>query len=214
MRTLLILPHLDDESISCGGLIQKRIAAAGPDQVSAVVLFSRVYNYGLTDGFEEEHEDFKEAAEALGLKMHAAYQLKEGEPAQVGYYEMLQIVEKSIEGFNPDEVIIPAHDDLNQDHRFLNDVCRIALRPFNLGRIARILEFFALDGTPKQPSWYEALSQEQLLTKQKAVGMYRREAREGFSPRSPANIEAQARVWGSQIGEEFAEAYRIVLGRH
>ena len=123
--------------------------------------------------------------------------MREGEPATVGYYELLEPIERELREFQPDEVIIPSADDLNQDHRHLNHVCRIALRPINLRNVRRVLEFVGLDGRLRQPTYYIALTRSELELKLSAINCYRRERRELPSPRAPENVEAQARVWGA-----------------
>lgn len=204
---MIIAPHMDDETISCAGLIQARRSAGR--EVIVVVLHTRAYDYGRKDGWRQELPDYQAAKEVLDFHMQSAGRpAKEGEPGTTGYYSLLETVEFMLDKWKPTEVVIPAGDDLNQDHRHLNHVCGIALRPINLSRVRRVLEFFALDGIVRQPSYYVPMSQEMLDTKLRALECYKTESRtEG--PRSPVNLTAQARVWGSQCGEEFAEAYRL-----
>lgn len=213
MRTLFVLPHLDDESISCGGLIQNRVKEFGSESVGVMVLFGRVYDYGRDTDDDEEEKDFFAAKRVLGYRHSWLASLQEGEPTQVGYYKQLEVVEGGLKAFHPTEVIIPASDDLNQDHRHLHHVCQIALRPYNIGSVRRVLEFIALDGRVRSPNYFVQLTAQELSTKIQAIGTYRREARTGSSPRSPQNVEAQARIWGACIGAEFAEAYRLYLER-
>jgi LmbE family N-acetylglucosaminyl deacetylase len=207
MRTLIIAPHLDDETISCAGLIQAR-RREGID-VLVLVVFTRAYFHGQKDGWQQEYPDFLKAKKLLDfVEVSAGRPSTEGEPGKVGYYDLLRKIEWALKNFEPDEVIIPAGDDLNQDHRHLNHVCGIALRPINLGKIDRVLEFFALDGIVRQPSFYLPMTQEVMDKKIEAMACYTTESRtEG--PRSPVNLIAQARVWGSQCGAEYAEAYHV-----
>ena len=55
----------------------------------------------------------------------------------------------------------------------------------------------------------EAISCGGLIHRRAADG---REQRTGSSPRAPANVVAQARVWGACCGCEFAEAYTLIHG--
>jgi LmbE family N-acetylglucosaminyl deacetylase len=213
MKTFVIAPHLDDEAISCGGLIQARIAAGGTVYVLAI--YGRKYDYGMEDqraADAAETEDFLHSCAILGCT-GCYVLLPEGEPHQVGYYKVLFEIERALKGFDPDEVICPAHDDLNQDHRFLHHVVGIALRPVNLGSVSRVLEFFALDGSVRQPNYFVPLTSNQGHTKLDAIAAYRREARGGTSPRAPTNVMAQMQVWGAACGSPLAEAYRLRFAR-
>src|SRR5690348_3410959 len=114
MRTLIVLPHCDDESISCGGLIQRRLQEA---EVFLFVVYGRVYQYGyvsVNQSAVEEKADFDSACAVLGVPLCNTRFLnfKEGEPAQVGYYKVLQHVEEILEKWRPDEVVGPANSDL------------------------------------------------------------------------------------------------------
>ena len=214
MRTLLVLPHMDDEAISCGGLIQRRLAEGA--EVTVLCVYGRVYDFGRLDGSSGEGHDFSAAQKILGYQ-HAQIGngktlLRGGEPQIVGFFPPLELVEQVIARVRPAEIIGPSRQDINQEHRMLADVLEIALRPLNRHGVARVLEFHALDGTLRRPNYYLGLTQRQLDTKIAAIQAYRREQRTGSSPRAPANVAAQARVWGACCGCEFAEAYTLIHG--
>ena len=82
-----------------------------------------------------EFTDFGKACDTLGVYGRALL-MREGEPASVGFYDLLEPIERELREFQPDEVVIPSADDLNQDHRHLNHVCRIALRPIESAKCA------------------------------------------------------------------------------
>lgn len=214
MKTLIIAPHLDDEAISCAGLIQKRVAAGGSVHVLAV--HGRYYGRKTaaqqrTSDYEEAN-DFRESCAMLGCSGNTLL-VTEGEPAINGFYDLLEPIEKALKYVDPDEVVIPSASDLNQDHRHLNHVCQIALRAINLRSVTRVLEFAALDGRVRASTYYVALKRSELDVKLNAINCYRRERRGLPSPRAPENVEAQARVWGAASGTEFAEAYVLHLWR-
>jgi LmbE family N-acetylglucosaminyl deacetylase len=193
-------------------LIQRRRAQGG--EVKVLAVYGRVYDYGAAPTIEstkEEEADFRRALSVLDAGWTAILNFSGGEPTGVGYYRVLKEVEHTLTFWRPDEVVGPAADDLNQDHRFLSHVLDIALRPFNLGNVTRRLEFFSLDGTFRQPSYYVPLTEEQVAHKLKAMACYRRESRTGNSPRAPEVVRSVLRIWGSACGHEYAEAYRLRL---
>lgn len=214
-KTLFILAHLDDEALSCGGLIQKRLNEGV--QVHILILYSRKYNYGKGDQKQaEQWNHFISAITALGLEEeNTRYAgLEEGEPHRVGYYPTLSWIEETLSTVQPDEVIIPSEKDLNQDHRFLHDACRIALRPANLGAVKRVLAAHAHDGgLPEGANVFVELTHTELLIKQKAVNCYTTESRPYPHPRSLSMLEYHARMVGSKIGVTFAEPYTLITQR-
>jgi len=209
MRTLIVSAHLDDESLSCGGLIQDRVAKGIP--VDVVVLFGRKYNYGVGDQkIKEQGKHFEEACRWLGVTDSWCFLFEEGEPTKVGYYKLLQAIEIQLAERNYTEAVVPSSLDLNQDHRWLADVCKIALRPSNLGKIERILSWQGIDGFSREANYYLPLCQDYLYRKIEAVACYKREWRESPHPRSLENLKAYHRLAGSRCGEEFAEPYNLI----
>jgi LmbE family N-acetylglucosaminyl deacetylase len=213
MKTLIIAPHFDDESISCAGLIQKRTGEGG--KVHVMAMHGRRYGEMTKpqqmQSDEEEMDDLRRVSRQWLDFSFDAYFLPEGEPQTVGFYALLERIEEVLGHWQPYEVVIPGADDLNQDHRHLNHVCQIALRPINLGRVKRVLEFHALDGRTGRANYFVALTEEHLRVKVSAINCYRRERRELPSPRAPENVQAQARIWGAMAGVEFAEGYTLLL---
>lgn len=211
-RTLIFAAHMDDEALSAGGLIQDRVSRGWP--VHVVFLSGRVYDYGRESEYmsaEDEKEDCRTSCGILGVTSMNVHLLPEGEPYKMGYYTPLEVIERELAEFRPTEVLVPSLNDLNQDHRHYAEVCQIALRPANLGTVRRILAMQAFDQTLHEPDFFVPMSSAMLTTKLAAVAAYRRERREGNHPRSPRNIEAMHRIWGSKVDVEFAEAYDLLL---
>lgn len=219
MKTVVICAHMDDEAISCGGLLANRAAKGHSTDVLA--LFGRKYpsSKAHPDALNAlEYEDFKLSCLTLGVQGYHCSMLEEGEPFKLRYYDILGAIEGHIAKHQPEEVVIHGLEDRNQDHKLLHDICNIALRPAALGSVTRVLEMLPLDGwttagSKNQPNYFVALSKAQLETKLSAVACYRKESRTVPHPRCPENIEAHARIMGSACGHEFAEGYRLVFQR-
>jgi LmbE family N-acetylglucosaminyl deacetylase len=211
MRTLVIAPHLDDEALSCGALIRTRVQQGG--SVFVMTLMDRKYHgqRAIPSVWRGEVEAFEKAQQILGFGDSFHCQFPEGEPQETGYYKMLMKVEEMLGNYEPDEVIIPSDTDLNQDHRFINEICRIALRPANLSSVHHILMARSFDSAFREPTHYLAFDRATLECKLRAVAAYAREARTLPHPRSPENITAMHRVLGSKCGAEYAEGYDVLL---
>jgi hypothetical protein len=154
------------------------------------------------------------ADDAPGVLSYAYHHMTEGEPQTLGYYNVLQRIEDAMDKFDPSELVIPALTDLNQDHRFLGDCCRIAARPANLKSIRRVLLWHGLDGgIPASANWYERMTYTTMARKLKAMEQYSRESRAVPHPRAPENLTAVARVCGSAASCEFAEPFTLHLQR-
>jgi LmbE family N-acetylglucosaminyl deacetylase len=210
-RTLIIAAHQDDESLSCAGLILRRIREGS--HVTVLVLSGRVYNYGATseeDCMDEQTDHFIRAMKVLKVGDYTCVGLREGEPQINGYYKVLETIERTLR-FGYTEVVVPSATDLNQDHRHYAEVCQIALRSSNLKGVKRILEMQAFDSTAEHCNYYVPLNEHELAIKLKAVAAYTSERRTDNHPRSPRNIRAHHMLAGSKVGVPLAEPYKLLL---
>lgn len=215
-KLLVIAPHMDDEAISCGGILQWNSLLAGKSNTRVLTVFGRTYTCNEDPATDQMMQDrqtqhYADALAILGASSAGSLYMREGEPQESGYYRLLKRIEKVLAEEDPDMVVIPSASDLNQDHRHLNHVCKIALRPANLRHVKVILEAHALDGQLERPNYFVRMSADMLKGKQEAIACYTDEVRVAPHPRCPHNVEAQARVVGSLCGNEFAEGYTVHL---
>lgn len=211
MKTLLILAHQDDEVISTGVLIQRRLERGA---VRLLTLFGRKYNYGYGDQHEAgQLQDFHRACDRLSkpyfLERHAAL-LEEGEPGKVGYYAVLHVIENALADFRPTEVVTHSPHDLNQDHRHLSACVDIALRPANLGKVRRLLHCVGHEGSSQhRTDYYVRHGEKEMKVLLNALACYGMESRQSPHARSPEMLRAAHMLAGSRCDSEMAEAYEV-----
>jgi len=209
-RLWVIAPHMDDEVLSFGGLIRRRVAEGWDVHVTFVHDRKYIPPDPVKTAAQIEH--CLAAKEVLGYQTHEMLIFEEGEPYAVGYYKVLQELEGIFEEVNPDMVAIPGRNDLNQDHRHVYELSRILFRPGNRpAKRFTILESVAPDHMQPVDVNYGLLITDRMReTLAKAMACYEDEMRDGTHPRSLQNLEARYRYWGAQFGYEFAEPYRLV----
>jgi LmbE family N-acetylglucosaminyl deacetylase len=223
-KTLILAAHPDDETLSCGGLIQNRLAQQG--EVHVVSVFGRRYpcssatpDAAWVASMEKKSRQglhFRDAMRVFGIpdSQLGLWSLEEGEPYKHGYYGLLEPIEELLAKYEWDEVVIPSPSDLNQDHRHLHDVCKIALRPANLRSVRQILMWHGHDGgIPASANWFEPLTQQQQINKERATMCYKDESKDPPHPRCLENLYAYARLCGSIAGYELAEPFTLHLRR-
>lgn len=211
MKTLVVVAHLDDESLSCGGLLSRC------EDPFVLVVYGRKYvGESVSDNersMSAELNDFLNALKVLDVKNYRWLNLPEGEPHQTGYYQVLEEVERLLLKHKFDEIVFPSEHDLNQDHRMLSDIMKIVCRPGNLGSVRRVLKSLSHDSMMVSPQYFVPLSKADIDRKLEAVSCYKREARDVPHPRCLENILALARIHGSKCGHEFAEGYEVHMIR-
>mgnify|MGYP000919564828 CR=1 FL=1 len=215
---MVIVAHMDDESLSCGGLISRHLRAG--HTVAVITVFDRKYNYGEgPQHLTEQMDAFEKAMTCLDSnpavsRMDWRHLLfAEGEPGQQSYYQVLKYLESELDRLRPRQVVIHDDQDRNQDHLWLTTVCKIALRPFGNDFVDQILMCQSPDGLPKKTNYYVRMTKEVVDRKQDAVNCYAREARVSPHPRSPEMLKAWHQMHGSYCGAEFAEPYRLYYQR-
>lgn len=212
MHTLIILAHMDDECLSTAGLILDRVACN--KKVGLITVFGRNYNYGVGPQYaQEQMEAWEDSCSILGITEKVFLNLEEGEPQKQSHYAVLQDLETTLKEWNPMEVVIHDNQDRNQDHVWLSDVCKIALRPWAIPYVHRVLMCMSPDGRPKDTNYYVPVTENAHKLQVSAVERYSRELRTGSHPRSVQNLDAWQRTAGACCDSMRAEPYRLYYAK-
>lgn len=208
MDTLLIMAHADDETLSCGGLALNRKSKRL--EVGLITIFGRKYNYGAGPQYEkEQYSAWVGSCDTLGINTRYYENLPEGNTNHHSELKILSLIEKTLTLHQPKEVVIHDCQDRNQDHTWLSNVCKIALRTWAYPSVSRILMCQSPDGLPKITNHYEPQDAASVHRKCKAFGWYEQELRNDPHPRSTNNLISLSAVTGSMCNAEYAEAYRV-----
>ncbi len=194
MKNLIIAPHIDDETVGCGGILDD----------SCYVYFCGV------DWFHEITQA-ERLAEAKNVSEFFGYEYEVNTlPVVNDYYgrEFINIFQKLINEKQPDKIYIP-YPSYNQDHREIYDAAMIALRPHDRNFfVKKVLVYEGIGAFQWYKPDYEVNHFREIHIKRKIEG-YMLHDSQVRSHRSPEHIKALATLRGSQIGVPFAEAYII-----
>lgn len=214
MNVLVFAPHNDDETIGVGGTIVK-LARAGHHVVICEV--TRGLNEAALKKIRNEaHEAHKVlgVAETVfldlpGLDLHLT-------PTRQKNMPYLDVVKR----IDPDIAFIPHHGDLHSDHASCADSCMVALRPMNAPHLKALYAYETLsesewnvpDGAHAfiPNSWSDIT--DTLNVKLEAMRCYGSQLRPFPHPRSIEAIESLAKVRGSTVCMECAEAFILLRG--
>lgn len=219
-KILVVAAHSDDEALGCGGAIAAH-AARGDD---VAVLF-------MTDGVASRHgvglseanarrAASEEALRILGCKHHRRFDFPDNALDRVALLEVTQAIEGFCGEWGMPVAVYTHHaGDLNIDHRIVNSATHVCFRPqphaAGLPRMILSFEVSSSTGwlgtshnTPFIPNCYKDITGH-LDQKIAALQAYHEEMRPWPHARSVPAIEALARMRGSTIGVEAAEAFVI-----
>tara|TARA_R110002020_G_scaffold127615_7_gene286230 strand:+ start:1758 stop:2429 length:672 start_codon:yes stop_codon:yes gene_type:complete len=217
-RVLIIAAHPDDETLGCGGIINRF-----KDSVEFKVAF-------ISEGTSCRFEDCVKCADEISKKMQdrkdsaqralagidiSFYDLPCGKLDQVPQLKINRIIEKEIRDFKPDTVFTHWSNDANLDHRKVYDATIIATRP-GCSSVKSVLCYEVLSTTEWnfqesfRPNCFYELSAKDVDAKCENMQEYSSECQPWPHPRSASGIKTLCKFRGMQAGFEFAESFEVV----
>jgi LmbE family N-acetylglucosaminyl deacetylase len=206
-RVLVLAPHTDDAELGCGGSIARFVE----EQIEVFVAAFSTAEESLPPGSDPNllRDEFKQATGVLGIPEDHTFVYKY--PVRRLSYHRQDVLEELIRirrDVVPSTVFLPSANDFHQDHQVLHVEGMRAFKdlttwgydlPWNHVTFSA-QAFITLHKSHMQRKW-EALS------------CYQSQRQLGRFYFSPEFIESLARVRGTQIGVEFAEAFEVMRVR-
>ncbi|MEX1029175.1 MAG: PIG-L family deacetylase [Paenibacillaceae bacterium] len=218
---LVLAPHADDETLGCGGVIQKYIQSGSKVRIviaSLTLSDSKRYkkelnSYGSYSG-ETRFEELKEAMRLLGVTdYHIMYpdqsgqQMYDSKLDRIPRAEIVALIERHVEELQPSTIYIPSITK-HQDHEALHQAAVAATRPYFWNGTILIYE---TDGEISfHPNLYIPLTSEEMNIKEKALEAYQTQLGTIQHPIHPDSLLHKAQFRGNQIYEEFSEAFQVL----
>lgn len=224
-RTLVISPHLDDETIGCGGTISRLrregkevyvLIATAPIVFTAPHLHTEVDTLERVDSFNNAM-DILSVDEGHRLKLDKRYD--EGHLDTYPIMEIITSLDRVITEVKPTAVLFP-YSSHHQDHQILNQASIAALRPkvsSNFIKLKAMYEYPYITGwnsaVTQSSRIYISLDGQDFNTKKLALKAYASQLNR--DPRDPINISSIMSLMemrGHEVGTNLAESlYPITL---
>jgi len=201
MKKIIISPHIDDEVLGCGGIIDEDTLL-----VECGVDISRdVPGWG-TVTRESRLDELRAISNFTGAKYICLNN-------KVNYYDLHDMIgdfESIIQEHKPLEIYIP-HPSYNQDHRQVYEAAFTALRPHDVNfMVKRVLVYeqmhvFLWDDNDFKPNFFQKIDIERKI--ELYTTCIESQVRDF---RNPEMVRSLAILRGKQSGHDFAEACQVL----
>jgi len=224
-KIMIVVAHPDDEVLGLGATMNKLINEYGV--ITKVVILGEGITSRSKDRdtqlwgkeLEIHRNNIHLAQKAIGYNEVSIYNFPDNRFDIVPLLDIIKIVEKEKNEFQPDLIFTHHGGDLNIDHQRTFEAVMTACRPMIDEVVKTIITFETPSGTewrassdPRNfiPNIFIEVSEENLNAKITAMESYEFEKRVYPHPRSPQSLEIQAQRWGVSVGFRFVEAFCLI----
>lgn len=222
MNVLVFAPHPDDEILGCGGVMSMHVAKGNSVFVCVATCgHPPIYNDDLMKANNWPHTlypEIKRAHEIIGVKETVYLDFPAADMESVKRFDLNGKLIALIQKIQPDVVYIPHFGDMQKDHTLLAEAIMVAVRPKYKHRVQSVYAYETLSETEWNiphatnafiPNVYVDIA-EYLSKKISAMNCYRSQLGDFPDPRSIEAVEALAKMRGSTMGANAAEAFMLV----
>ena len=199
MKRLIIAPHVDDDVLGCGGILDK----------TCHVVYCGLNETGL-DNRPTMDDRIKEINNVQSVTGHS-FEIFDNLVNRYDEYKLIGQIENVINIQKPKEVYV-CHPSYNQDHKSVYNASMIALRPHDRNHfVSRVLLY-------EQPQVYFWNTTDRDFKANYFVGInidkkikvYETMKSQVRSFRSSEHIRSNSKIRGGQSNCEYAEAFEII----
>lgn len=224
-KILIVVAHPDDELLGLGGTMNKLIKDYHVTTHVVILgegITSRSDQRDISlwqNELEKHKQNIMTAQKAIGYQSVSIYDFPDNRFDTVPLLDIIKIIEKEKNEFNPEIIFTHHGGDVNIDHQRTFEAVVTACRPMEHEQVSTIISFETPSGTewransdPRHflPNFFVEITKENLDAKIKGMESYEFESRTYPHPRSSKALEIQSQRWGVAIGRRYAEAFHIV----
>jgi LmbE family N-acetylglucosaminyl deacetylase len=208
---LVLAAHPDDETLGCGATIAK-LSEEGHN--IHLMTFTDGVDSRDEKGAENRNYKLKQISNILGINTFSHGDFPDNKIDTIPLLDLCKYLEHNCP-FTPDLIFTHHPKCLNIDHELVYRATLIAFRP-QFGYKQTILSYYVPSSTDYNPNSdfrgkiYFSVTKNHVNKKLKTLKIYDEEMRDYPHSRSYENIQNLVKVWGSEVGLEYAEKFELV----
>lgn len=216
-KILFIAVHPDDETLGCGGVIQKH-KDLGNDIFWLIITKTNAQSLATGNSEQLQKDCIKTVSSEYGFSGYKHLSLLTTLLDTYPLGEIIKPISDYINSIQPDTIYLNHHADVHSDHRVSYDAIISCTKNFRYPFIKKIYTYETLSETEFAPpsasnaflpNTFVDISK-YLDKKLEIMKIYSTEIMKKPLPRSISTIEALARFRGSRIGVDYAEAFTLL----
>ena len=222
MNLLVFAPHPDDEVLGCGGTMA-RYAERGDDITVCIVTSGQPPVFD-DDVIKENgwphtlYPEIKKSHQLLNVKETVFLQCPAADLESVPRYRLNALISEVVQKAQPEIVFVPHFGDMQKDHALVSEAVMVAVRPKGSSIVRKVYAYETLSETEWNiphvsnaflPNTFVEITT-QLQKKLSAMECYQSQLSPFPNPRSLEAVEALAKLRGSNMGGNAAEAFTLI----
>jgi LmbE family N-acetylglucosaminyl deacetylase len=224
-KILVVVAHPDDELLGVGATMHHLIKHY-QSQVRVVILGEGITSRADARDREQWQKELDihrnniyVAQKCVGYQSVGIYDFPDNRFDTIALLDLVKVVEKEKQDFQPEIIFTHHGSDTNIDHRRTFEAVITATRPMVHETVKSIFTFETPSSTewqafnypnPFLPNFFVSFDEESLEAKIEGMESYEFEKRKYPHPRSPEALKILAQRWGVVIGKPFAEAFMLI----
>lgn len=208
-NVLVLAAHPDDETLGCGATIARL-----SDEGYSVQLLTFTDGVGSRGENSNRNDVLKSVQNVLGLSSYSYGNFPDNKMDSVPLLDVCKFIENNVTT-TPDIIFTHHRGCLNVDHQIVYKATLTAFRP-QLGNNTKILSYYVPSSTDYNIMNFFLGNVHYNVVNYKDIKLkclkecYDKEMRKYPHTRSYENVENLMKVWGSEVGLEYAEKFELV----
>jgi LmbE family N-acetylglucosaminyl deacetylase len=224
-KVMIVVAHPDDEVLGLGASINKLIADYNI-KTHVVILGEGITSradkrdVAMWESELKTHKkNIEKARKAIGYDSVSMFDFPDNRFDTVALLDLIKVVEKEKNQFQPDIIFTHHGGDVNIDHQKTFQAVITASRPMEMECVRTIFSFETPSGTEWRsssdpyhfiPNFFIEVTESNIQSKVDAMEVYEFERRTFPHPRSPEALKILAQKWGIVVGKKYAEAFQMI----
>ena len=219
MRTIVIAPHPDDETLGVGGTLLRRKSEGASIAWVIVTTMSAESGWSI-EQINKRTDEIRRITQLYDFDEVYRLNFPTAQLDMIPMSDLVSAMSDVFKTFQPEEVFMPHPADVHTDHRFVFDAVSACVKWFRFPSVKRVLAYETLSETDFSLGTDQAFRpnvfvdiENFLSEKLRAIDIYASEVSEFPFPRSHEAIQSLAKLRGAASGFKSAEAFELLRER-